>query len=286
MSSRSWRTAVFQSHLSRDSERGPADFFSSQVEEDPGESLADTAAQSGIIDLRPFRKAEEAPFHKFGLKPRVIHSNNQAVGIGGKAKVLGRVEMPSGMGGVNGVVSYTVVDSPRFPPLTPVSLLKQVGTVINLNNDIMEFKKIESTTSLRVLPSGRVAHKLTEFATGDWKAPTPEQRKLLQARSGDFRRVNLPGESRQYQSADFSSGFAYKVSDRPHRSLCHHKCVPGCWHDDPATTDFLSGDVLTQEPYTFECSLASGFDVDANLVMGKPCASSRVSVAKTRPAVP
>ena len=55
------------------------------------------------------------------------------MGIGGKAKVLGKVEMPSGMGGINGVVKYTVVDSPGVPPLTPVSLLKQVGAVIDLN---------------------------------------------------------------------------------------------------------------------------------------------------------
>ena len=33
-----------------------------EFEVDPGEPLADTAAQSGIIDLRPFRKAEEALF--------------------------------------------------------------------------------------------------------------------------------------------------------------------------------------------------------------------------------
>ena len=150
-------------------------------EGDPGESLTDTAAQSGIMDLRPFRKAEEAVFYKFGLKLRVIHGNNQAVGIGGKAKVLGKVEMPSGMGGVNGAVKYTVVDSPGVPPLTPVSLLKQVGAVIDLNNNTMELKKIGATTSLRVLPTGHVAHKLTESASGGWKDPTPEQTKLFQA---------------------------------------------------------------------------------------------------------
>ena len=72
------------------------------LEVDAGESLADTAAQSGIIDIRPFRKAEEALFHQIGTKLRVISSNNLAVGIGGKAKVLGKEEMPSGMGGVNG----------------------------------------------------------------------------------------------------------------------------------------------------------------------------------------
>ena len=60
------------------------------LEVDPGESLADTAAQSGIIDLRPFRKAEEDLFHKFGLKPGVVHSNNQAVGIGGQGPGVGQ----------------------------------------------------------------------------------------------------------------------------------------------------------------------------------------------------
>ena len=109
----------------------------SGIEVDPGESLADSAAQSGIINVRPFRKAEEALFHKFGLKPRVIPGDNQAVGIGGRAKVLGKVEMPSGMGGVNGKVKKTVVDSPGVPPLTPVSLLKQVGAVIDLNSNTM-----------------------------------------------------------------------------------------------------------------------------------------------------
>ena len=81
--------------------------FFTGIEVDPGESLADTAPQSGVIDIRPFRKNEEPFFHKFGLRPRVILGDNQAVGVGGKAKVLGKVEMPSGMGGVNGTVKYT-----------------------------------------------------------------------------------------------------------------------------------------------------------------------------------
>ena len=45
------------------------------LEVEPGESLAD-AAQSGVIGLRSFRKAEEALFHQFGLRPRVISSDS------------------------------------------------------------------------------------------------------------------------------------------------------------------------------------------------------------------
>ena len=65
----------------------------SGIEVDPGESLGDTAAQSGIIDVRPFRKAEEALFHKFGLKPRVIPfpcRHTPPVPSGGRAKVFGK----------------------------------------------------------------------------------------------------------------------------------------------------------------------------------------------------
>ena len=90
---------------------------------------------------------------KFGLKPRVIPGDNQAVGIGGKAKVLGKVEMPSGMGGVNGIVKYTVVDSPGVPPLTPVSLPKQVGAVIDLNSSTMDLQKIKTTNICEHLES-------------------------------------------------------------------------------------------------------------------------------------
>ena len=138
------------------------------IEVDPGESLADTAAQSGVIDIRPFRKAEEALFHKFGLKPRVIPGDNQAVG-----------RCPP-VSEANGTVKYTVVDSPVVPPLTPVFPFRYVGAVIDLNSNTMDLKKIETTTTLRTLPSGHVAHRLTEFAPGGWKAPTLEQTELFQ----------------------------------------------------------------------------------------------------------
>ena len=51
--------------------------------------------------------------------------------------------------------------------------------MIDLNSNTMDLKKIETTTTLRAFPSGHVAHKLTEFAPGGWKAPTPEQTELF-----------------------------------------------------------------------------------------------------------
>ena len=253
----------------------------SGIEVDPGDSLADTAAQSGVIDIRPLRKAEEALFHKFGLKPRVILGDNQAVGIGGRAKVLGKVEMPSGMGGVNGIVKYTVVDSPGVPPLTPVSLLKQVAAVIDLNSNTMDLMKIETTTTLRTLPSGHVAHKLTKLAPLGWKAPTLEQTDLFQVKTDAFRPVPLPGEIK-----GFSSGFVCTVRDQFYTTPSHHQHDPDLCIDDAMSSDLLFDDQLAQGTSGFECSFASGFDVNANSAMGKSCIDRRGSVAKTCSAMP
>ena len=258
------------------------------IEVDPGESLADTATQSGFIDIRPFRNAEEALFHKFGLKQRVITGDNQAVGIGGKATVLGKVEMPSGMGGVNGIVKCTVVDSRGVPPLTPVSLLKQVGAVIDLNSNTMDLKKIETTTTLRALPSGHVAPELTDFAPGGWKAPTLERTELFQVRTDVFRPVTLPGEFNprsSKQCGGFSRRFVYTVRDQSHVPPSHHQHDLDLCVDDTMSSDLFFDDQLAQGTSNFECSFASGFDVDANSTMGKLCSGRRGSVAKTCSAV-
>ena len=75
-----------------------------------------------------------------------------------------------------------------------MSLLKQVGAVIDLNNNMMDLKKIETTTTLRALPRGHVAHKLTEFAPGGRKVRTLEQTELFRVTTDVFRPVTLPGE--------------------------------------------------------------------------------------------
>ena len=151
----------------------------SGIEVDPGEPLADTAAQC---------KAEEALFYKFGLKPRVIPGDNQCLPAWEASTAL----------------------------LTPVSLLKQVGAVIDLNNNMIDLKKIETTTSLRALLSG----KMTEFASGGWKAPAQEQTELFQVRTDVFRPVTLL----QVNNA-LSSGFVYTVRDRSHLRLITLTCV-------------------------------------------------------------
>ena len=234
------------------------------IEVDPGESLADTAAQSGVIDIRPVGKAEEALFHKFVLKRVSSLGTTKQWALEAKPRCWERLRCPRG---VNVIVNYTVVDSPGVPPLTPVSLLKQVGAVIDLNSNTMGLKKIETTTTLRALPSRHVAHKLTEFAPGGWKAPTLEQTELYQVRTDVFRPVTLPGEFKprsSKQCAGFSSGFVYTVRDRSHLSSSHQQHDPDLCGDDTMSSDFFSDD---------------------QVAMRKLCAGRRGSVAKTCSAV-
>ena len=186
-------------------------------------------------------------------------------------------------------LKFSVVDSPGVPPLTPVSFLKQVGAVIDLNSNTMDLKKIETTTTLRTLPSGHVAHKLTEFAPGGWKAPTLEQTDLFQVKTDVFRPVTLPGETKSRSSKQcvgFSSGCVYTVRNQSYPISSHHQHDPDLRIDDAMSSDLLFDDQLAQRAPGFECSFASGFDVNANSAMGKLCTNRRSSVAKTCSAVP
>ena len=76
----------------------------------------------------------------------VLPGDNQAVGIGGKAKVLGKVEMPSGMGGVNG-------------PASDASVSAQTSWCRDRLQQAMDLKKIETTIfeSLAERPCGSQA---------------------------------------------------------------------------------------------------------------------------------
>ena len=60
----------------------------------PGTSLADTAAQRGVIGIRTFRALGKLLFERFRLRPRVLEVTLPAVGIGGSGEALATVEWP------------------------------------------------------------------------------------------------------------------------------------------------------------------------------------------------
>ena len=54
----------------------------------------------------------------------------------------------------------------------------------------MDLKKIETTTTLRTLPSGHVAHKLTEFAPGGLESPNTGTDGAVSSENGRFHLKN------------------------------------------------------------------------------------------------
>ena len=103
---------------------------------------------------------------------RVIATANP-VGLGGASEPLGRFAIPVGMGHVNGIVLFTVVKNDEVPPLTPISTLMLMGTVIDSPAQQMHFTTQGGAVSkLESLPSGHKVHNLVEFSKNGWPAPS------------------------------------------------------------------------------------------------------------------
>jgi hypothetical protein len=137
----------------------------------PGMSIADTPAQNGVMGLKAFLAHEKILFHQFGLKVVRALSDVNPVGIGGSTKVLGRFCSPVGIGNINGMILYTVVDDRKVPPLTPISTLHLMGAVIDIPGNEIHFTKCGgASTKMSTIASGHRQHSLLEFGSNGWKA--------------------------------------------------------------------------------------------------------------------
>ena len=63
---------------------------------DPGMSLADTAAQHGVMGKSAFLAHEAVLWNKYRLRPIKAKNEVHPVGIGGASKVLTRCAIPVG----------------------------------------------------------------------------------------------------------------------------------------------------------------------------------------------
>ena len=106
------------------------------------------------------------------------------LGIGGKAKVLGKVLVPAGFAGVNGTVEFTVVDNPQVLPLTPVSLLTKLGSVVDLPDSQITFKHLNNAvTNIHHCETGHISHDICEFSKKGWTIPDGH---VMSSCSADF----------------------------------------------------------------------------------------------------
>lgn len=131
--------------------------------------LVDTAAQSGLIGEEALKRLE-GTLKEYGLRVKHTDRKAQARGVGGEAAVRGVVEIPLGLGGINGVLEATVVKE-EVPLLIPVRLLRDLRCVIDFSTERVEFKKHGHQTFMNILPSGHAAISITEFEVGGWRLP-------------------------------------------------------------------------------------------------------------------
>ena len=78
----------------------------------------------------------------------------------------------------------------------------------------------------------------------------------------------------------------YTVRNHSYSTSSHHQHDPDLCIHDAVSSDLLFDDQLAQRTSGFECSFATGFDVNAKSAMGKLCTGRRGSVAKTCSAMP
>ena len=107
---------------------------------------------------------------------RLIGLKGEANGIGGKTTTLGEVQVPSGIGGVNGILELLVLPD-DVPCLVPVPLLKAMKMELSMPKMTAEWQAFKGAKSkIEELPSGHITIDIFEFAPGGWKPPRNKQR--------------------------------------------------------------------------------------------------------------
>ena len=137
----------------------------------PQLGLVDTAAQEGLIGREALlRLAEELRGHGLRIKWTGKSSRARGIrGIGGTATTVGVCELPIGLGGVSGVLEVTVI-AQDAPLLLPISPLRSLGAVIDLNTDEMQLVRAGSHGKLKTLPSGHSAVSVLDWGES-WVFP-------------------------------------------------------------------------------------------------------------------
>ncbi|CAK9016966.1 unnamed protein product [Durusdinium trenchii] len=131
--------------------------------------IIDTAAQGGLIGLPALRRLEES-LKNHGLQVVWTGKKAQAKGIGGDAKVCGVVEIPVGIGHVNGLIEATVVED-EVPFLLSIQFLKQVGAIVDLQSSALVLTQYGKSSTIHHLHSGHVAVQVLDFHEEGWQLP-------------------------------------------------------------------------------------------------------------------
>ncbi len=178
--------------------------------------VVDTAAQSGLIGKAAFDRLEEA-LNSNGLQVVWSKKKGMARGVGGDAVSVGVVEIPLGIGGVNGILEATVITD-DVPLLIPVNLLTELHARIDLRDEVLCLQKFNCEVAMKRLPSGHFSIPIMDYAPEGWHAPYEatslgRQTKdfsfdLITAMSGTIQDAKAPDSSRSNPCASQTLSYA------------------------------------------------------------------------------
>ena len=188
--------------------------------------IVDTAAQGGLIGEAALGRLEEE-LKQFGLRPHKLDKQGRARGVGGQAQVVAVVEIPLGLAGVCGILEVTVVKE-EVPLLLPISLLKELKAVINLEEMNLHLSAEGKQTPLVSFHTGHVGIDICNFGNHGWTLP---QQAKQRGRSDEMFREKSHGVC---GTVNFPAMTAPKGAKWPTSFLTHsHEPVRASREDAP-----------------------------------------------------
>ena len=139
---------------------------------EPGTMVIDPGAQIPLVGL-PQLQTLDNHLRERGLCVKWVNRNtSQTGGVGGKAKILGEVEIPIGLAGVSGIMTMKVTDQ-DIPPLIAGEFLKKLKANIDYEEDKVTWKKLGPgrVSELTVLPSHHITCRVDQSSDGNWMDP-------------------------------------------------------------------------------------------------------------------
>ena len=136
----------------------------------PARGLTDTGAQQPVVGSLAALRWCDRLLKRHGLVPVGVTPTNMIATCGGigSAKVVQVLDFPAGIVGVNGVVRFLVLEEPMstdgrqqfIPPLTPITLVRQLGANIRMKDsgDVLEIEDDRGTTHTEKLVRERSGH--------------------------------------------------------------------------------------------------------------------------------
>ncbi len=113
-----------------------------------------------------------------GLQPLPITPQTdakQCQGVGGASTIVEIAEVPVGLGGFPGIMTFTVLDDSNgqeVPPLVPINLLEGLDAVLAIRDGTMDLRAIGVVVQCAKEMTGHHSASLMDFPESGWCLPT------------------------------------------------------------------------------------------------------------------